>query len=787
MRHPVSRAAAAAISVLAIGGVVLWLHVSGATPAFADFIRPILNAKTVRYKFTIEVTSPMAGTVNLSAETQEDLLKQTAVVMMPDARRCRTETTISGKLARVDIQDMGQGRGLLLDPARKRAEVFHYADRAENKTPKGKDRRPASPQGGPGEPWPVATFRRLLRDVRGKHGVEAEPLGQQEIDGRRVVGFRISSAEIVMTVWGDPKTGFPVRIEGTVATMPYLKITMSDFAINVPMDESLFSVEPPAGYKVTAGQYSTSDDSPGKEKELIEMFRYYSGLSGGRFPDVLDLVWLGQTVRDKEWLAANLGPSHKSMAQREQAEDKVERGMQFAALLPKEADAHYAGKGVSLGAADKPIFWYRPKDAKKYRVIYADLSVREADRPPSVPVLTIAQMEKDLLEMFRQYSQLNEGTFPDLLDEGSFLAMVSMQKCTEDQLQKPDKPSARQEQGRAQAWAKLQQGLIFIGLLPKEADVHYAGNGVSLGTADRPIFWYRPKDAKAYRVVYADLSVRDAETPPNLPVAQPEQALIEMLRHYSELFGGALPNSLEQSLIPTLSAKLSMKILSNGEQQPSAKQEQEIIKATMKFIPGLTFAASLSLLPDTDAHYAGRGVSLGAADKPIFWYRPKDSKKYRVIYGDLSVRDAGTPPSVPAAPPEQDLIDALRCHHRELGGGTFPDSLDMDGFCDQFLEKKLGLQKEHEPNAKQMHALGELQLKFLPGLVFAASLSPEADAHYAGKGVKFGAVNAPIFWHRPKDSKKYRVIYADLSVREAGTPPNVPNAQPVPGPSLREK
>ena len=55
-------------------------------------------------------------------------------------------------------------------------------------------------------------------------------------------------------------------------------------------------------------------------------------------------------------------------------------------LLPKEADSHYAGKGVSLGAADTPIFWYRPKDSKKYRVIYADLSVRDADTPPSVPV-----------------------------------------------------------------------------------------------------------------------------------------------------------------------------------------------------------------------------------------------------------------------------------------------------------------------------------------------------------------------------------------------------------------
>jgi hypothetical protein len=49
-----------------------------------------------------------------------------------------------------------------------------------------------------------------------------------------------------------------------------------------------------------------------------------------------------------------------------------------------QSDWHYAGWGVSLGAADRPIFWYRSKDAKAYQVIYADLSVREADTPPSV-------------------------------------------------------------------------------------------------------------------------------------------------------------------------------------------------------------------------------------------------------------------------------------------------------------------------------------------------------------------------------------------------------------------
>jgi hypothetical protein len=38
-------------------------------------------------------------------------------------------------------------------------------------------------------------------------------------------------------------------------------------------------------------------------------------------------------------------------------------------------------------------------------------------------------------------------------------------------------------------------------------------------------------------------------------------------------------------------------------------------------------------------HYAGSGVKLGDAGKAVFWYQPKGSASYRVIYGDLSVKD----------------------------------------------------------------------------------------------------------------------------------------------------
>ena len=49
-----------------------------------------------------------------------------------------------------------------------------------------------------------------------------------------------------------------------------------------------------------------------------------------------------------------------------------------------DTDAHYAGKGVTKDQKDRPILWYKPQGKSVYRVIYADLSVREADKAPEV-------------------------------------------------------------------------------------------------------------------------------------------------------------------------------------------------------------------------------------------------------------------------------------------------------------------------------------------------------------------------------------------------------------------
>jgi len=70
----------------------------------------------------------------------------------------------------------------------------------------------------------------------------------------------------------------------------------------------------------------------------------------------------------------------------------------------------------------------------------------------------------------------------------------------------------------------------------------------------------------------------------------------------------------------------------------------ELQKTIMKMSRGGMFVQKLPA--DSDWHYAGKDSTFGDSDMAIFWYRPEGSETYRVIYGDLSVRDV-SPENLP--------------------------------------------------------------------------------------------------------------------------------------------
>jgi len=72
-----------------------------------------------------------------------------------------------------------------------------------------------------------------------------ESLGERPFDGRSLTGFRYSAKGITATLWVDPRANELTRAEFQIGQTT---ATMSDFAFDVPVDQSLLSLEAPQGY-----------------------------------------------------------------------------------------------------------------------------------------------------------------------------------------------------------------------------------------------------------------------------------------------------------------------------------------------------------------------------------------------------------------------------------------------------------------------------------------------------------------------------------------------------------
>ena len=112
-----------------------------------------------------------------------------------------------------------------------------------------------------------------------------------------------------------------------------------------------------------------------------------------------------------------------------------------------------------------------------------------------------------------------------------------------------------------------------------------------------------------------------------------EEDFIESLRIWAEvLLDGKFPDVVGTQQYMTQMPLIGEKLVQSG-----LSDEEVGKKVGMIFPRGMFFLQLLEL--DGKYTYAGKGVKLGEADKAIFWYRPEGSETYRVIYGDLSVKD----------------------------------------------------------------------------------------------------------------------------------------------------
>ena len=329
--------AAAIVLIAAIAGAVL-LSTSNEVLAFAEVQQEIAKLQTARFavQFKLPDQPLITGTIYLNAH------------------QMRQESAQHG----IMIADTKKAKGVLLDPAAKKAIIGEISDLPSN---------------------PLQS----LREVAEK---DARFIREEQRDGRRTLVYHVSNAHIMgmrgeMTVWVDPQSKLPVRIEVGHEEEPdpqNATILLHDFTWNQPLDPELFSLEVPEGYQVERQTVQWSD---APAATIAAGLAAYADLSGGTFPTELDsntAKQLEQKIRETTgtWPVDNGVAKMLAIDRAAVAVQQVRQG---------DRDWHYAAGNVKRGERSKPIVWFKhDPNGDRYHVIFADLSYVEiaADQLP---------------------------------------------------------------------------------------------------------------------------------------------------------------------------------------------------------------------------------------------------------------------------------------------------------------------------------------------------------------------------------------------------------------------
>ena len=348
-------AAAAIILIAAAIGLDLFL---GGTITFADVIKPILNARTVVLDYVIG--------------EGPDALEMHDIVIGSRIRRTMSnidktmilDSRVRSTLSNMDmtmILDLEDGRMLTL-VALGVTKIASYND--------------IQGTGLEGTRSVLDFVRNVVSEVKDNPDADIQDLGEKEINGQKAVGFYVKGPNVDLTIWANKKTSLPIRIE--FAEGKTSKV-IKNIKFDVPLEESLVSMEVPAGYtqKDTAPLHIIEVPAPDNhlsnatEEDLVESLRIWAEIIlDGAFPDAIGTDHFMKQAYVLGYKLASLRLPHSEI-------EKFTKGMIFLQKFEFGGKWGYAGKGVKLGDADKAILWYQPEGSNTYRVIYGDLKAAD--------------------------------------------------------------------------------------------------------------------------------------------------------------------------------------------------------------------------------------------------------------------------------------------------------------------------------------------------------------------------------------------------------------------------
>jgi hypothetical protein len=335
MKNPFVKIAAAAVIIIA---AVIVLNPIGSSVTWAQVVKPILNSRTMIFDMIIGA----------------DETGMFAHEIVVGSRIRRTMSNIPNMTMVIDLDSENM---LVLNSAEKTAI---YADI----------------EGDLGDR--TRSYIRFVRQIIKKlQDGQVEDLGEQMIDGRKAVGFVGRGHNEEVTIWADPQTAVPIRIDVQIGQD--LAFTMKNFEFDVEVDELLVSMDVPPGYTLKDTQMDLGNAT---EEDFVESLRIWAEvIRDGSFPEAIGTV---NAMEQMPVLIQKLGQMQVTEEQGTQMGMSFGKGMLFHQMLETGGQWGYTGAGVKLGDASKAVFWYQPQGSSTYRVIYGDLSVKDV-APEDLP------------------------------------------------------------------------------------------------------------------------------------------------------------------------------------------------------------------------------------------------------------------------------------------------------------------------------------------------------------------------------------------------------------------
>lgn len=158
--------------------------------------------------------------------------------------------------------------------------------------------------------------------------------------------------------------------------------------------------------------------------------------------------------------------------------------------------------------------------------------------------------------------------------------------------------------------------------------------------SNRPKFGSDPSDLLFRDIVFdpeLDESLFSLELPEGYQFMKTrlcEEDVVEWLQLLAEYNEDTFPAE------PWLQEEQGERLFEKLTKQTRSPREQRMLHGTFLFSGHQKPIQGFVEQTGADgSRYVGGGVKLGDASSPVFWYKPKDGNTFRVVYGDLSVKD----------------------------------------------------------------------------------------------------------------------------------------------------